>query len=105
MIYLDKDNFKIDLTVERWKHILYFHPEMGFEMNFIKETLKDPDFIQTGNRYEILSVKRFEKTPVTYEKFCVVVYKKIPDKNSGFIITSYFSRRISKNRKILWEKY
>jgi hypothetical protein len=105
MKYLDKDNCEIDLTEERWNHILYFHPEMGMEMNFIKETLKDPDFIQSGNRDEILSVKIFEKTPVTCEKFCVVVHKKIPDKNSGFIITSYFSRRISKNRKILWEKY
>ena len=105
MKYLDKDNFEIDLTEERWKHILYFHPEMGLEMKFISETLKDPYFIQSGNRDEILSVKRFEKTPVTYEKFCVVVYKKIPDKNSGFIITSYFSRSISKKRNKLWEKY
>ena len=82
-----------------------FHPEMGVEMNFMIETLKDPDLVQSGNRDEILSIKRFEKTPVTYDKFCVVVYKKIPEKKTGFIITSYFSRRISKIRKILWKKY
>ncbi len=75
MKYLDKDNFEIDLTEERWKHILYFHPEMGLEMKFISETLKDPDFIQSGNRDEILSVKRFEKTPVTHENFVLSFIK------------------------------
>jgi len=93
------------LTEDRWKHIIYFHPEMGYELNFIIETLKDPDLIQSGNRDELLSIKRFEKTPVSYGKFCVVVYKKISEKKAGFIITSYFSGRLSKNRKVLWEKH
>ncbi len=105
MKYLDKDNYEIDLTEDRWKHIIYFHPEMGIEMNFIIDSLKNPDLIQSGNKDEILSVKRFDKTPVTYDKYCVVVYKKNHEKKSGFIITSYFSGRISKNRKILWEKF
>ncbi len=105
MKYLDKDNYEIELNENRMKHIYYFHPEMEFEMNFIKDALRDPDLIQSGNRDEFLSIKKFEKTPVTFDKFCVVVYKKILEKKTGFIITSYFSRRISKNRKTLWEKY
>ena len=87
------------MTEDRWNHIVSFHPEMGLEMNFIMEALKDPDLIQSGNRDELLSVKKFEKTPVTYDKYCKVVYKKIPETKTGLIITSYFTGRISKNRK------
>ena len=105
MKYSDKDNYEIELTEDRWEHIIYFHPEMGFEMNFLKETLKDPDLIKAGNKDEILSIKKFGEIPVTYDKFCAVVYKKFHEEKSGFIKTSYFSGRISKNRKILWEKY
>jgi len=104
MKYSGKENYEIELTEDRWEHIIYFHPEIGFEMNFIKKKLKDPDLIHAGNKYEILSIKKFEKPPVSNDKFCAVVYKKFPEEKSVFIITSYFSGRISKNRKILWEK-
>lgn len=52
MKYLDKDNYEIDLTEDRWKHIIYFHPEMGIEMNIIIDSLNNPDLIQSGIKDE-----------------------------------------------------
>ena len=40
MKYSGKENYEIELTEDRWEHIIYFHPEIGFEMNFIKKKLK-----------------------------------------------------------------
>lgn len=100
----DKDNYVIELYENRWSHIKQFHPEMEDAFEFLSECLKDPDFIQSGNKDEILSVKKFKKSPVTYDKYCIVVYKRYTEKKTGFIITAYFSRNISKQRKIIWTK-
>lgn len=105
MKYSDKDGFVIRLNDDRWEHIKYFHPEMEFESRYMSESLKDPDYLLSGNKDEILAVKKFEKTPVTNDKFCIVVYKRFVADNSGFIITSFFARSISKNRKVIWEKH
>lgn len=99
MKYLDKDNYEIDLTEDRWKHISYFHPEMGLEMNFITDTLKNPDVIQSGNKDEILSVKRFDKTPVTYDKYCVVVYKKTLKRNQALLSLLIFQEEFLRIEK------
>lgn len=104
MKYFDRDEYEIELHEDRWEHIKYFHPEMESEINLIIESLNNPDLIQSGNKDEHLAIKKFEKTSITHNKYCIVVYKKFPDSNTGFIITSYFARRLSNKRKTIWEK-
>jgi hypothetical protein len=45
---------------------------MGNE-KFIETTMSSPDFIQEGNKGGLLSIKKFKKTPVADNKYCIVV--------------------------------
>lgn len=102
MILKDYENRKIRLETNRWEHINENHPETNGQLKFIEETLADPDYIQEGNGKELLAIKKYLKTPVTENKYCIVVYRiKGLD---GFIITSYFTRRPSFKRKLVWKK-
>ncbi|MBZ0202652.1 MAG: hypothetical protein IT281_00705 [Ignavibacteria bacterium] len=87
---------------ERWKHINENHPETKKELTYIAESLSKPDFVQAGNNFELLAVKRYAKTPISHNKYCVVVYKI--SGQEGFVITSYFTRRPSFKRKLVWKK-
>jgi hypothetical protein len=103
MIYLDYCRRVILLSDERMAHISERHPETEGGDIFIKSTLENPDFVQEGNRGEILSIKKFRKTPISANKYCIVVYK-CNDSLQGFIVTVYFTRRPSLKRKIIWKK-
>jgi hypothetical protein len=96
------NNRLIRLTDERIRHIIRNHPEMKSCIPWILETIENPDLILTGDFGELIAVKLFEKTPVTYDKYLTVVYKET-SKLDGFILTAYFSRSINKTRKIVWK--
>ena len=49
-----------------------------------------------------MAVRKYEKTPVSENKFLVVVYKE--QGNDGFVITAYFTRRLPKWRKVVWQR-
>ena len=49
-----------------------------------------------------MAVRKYEKTPVSENKYLVVVYKELED--DGFVITAYFTRRLPKWRKTLWQR-
>lgn len=102
MILSDYKKRRIRLEDERWDHIKENHPETKEVIGFITETISTPDFVQLGNNSEFLAVKRYTKTPISRNKYCVVVYKTID--TDGFVITSYFTRRPSFKRKLLWKK-
>lgn len=102
MICNDYKKRRIRLENERWSHINDNHPETRNNLEFLKNTLESPDFIQEGNKKELLAVKIFEKTPVSKHKYCTVVYKV--NGIDGFVITSYFTRRPSFKRKLIWKR-
>ena len=102
MTLKDYQNRKIRLETNRWEHINENHPETIGQVKLIEDTLFHPDYIQEGNNKEFLAIKRFFKTPVSENKYCVVVYKVMG--LDGFIITSYFTRRPSFKRKLIWKK-
>jgi hypothetical protein len=102
MVLLDYKKRRIRLEDERWDHIKENHPETKDVISYIIDTLNVPDFVQQGNNSEILAVKRYTKTPISRNKYCVVVYKTTG--TDGFVITSYFTRRPSFKRKLLWKK-
>ncbi len=103
MILYDYQNKEINLPDDRWEHINERHPETLKQEACIQETLIDPDFIQEGTKGELLSIKKFVKTPVSDNKYCVVVYK-YSDSATGFVITAYYTRRPSFKRKLIWKK-
>lgn len=102
MLFVDYKKRKIRLETERWQHIIKNHPEIENAQDFVKDTLSDPDIIQSGNNNELLAIKQYRKTPVSHYKYCVVIYKVLKD--DGFVITGFFTRRPSFKRKLLWKK-
>jgi DNA repair exonuclease SbcCD nuclease subunit len=96
------NNIPIRITNERLKHIYDNHPEMVNEFDKIKETLVNPEIVTEGDNGELLAIKHFSKTPVSENKYLVVVYRVIEPLNA-YILTAYFTRRYNENRKILWK--
>ncbi len=92
----------IRITEERLNHIYQGHPEVKGCEKWIVETIENPDLILEGDYGALLAVKKYEKTPVSENKYLVVVYKEISE--DGFLITAYFTRRYAKWRKILWQQ-
>jgi len=97
-----KNNRLIRLTDERLNHIMINHPETKNCISWMIETIENPDLIITGDFGELLAVKLYDKTPVTQDKYLVVVYKETSELD-GFILTAYFSRSINKKRRIIWK--
>jgi hypothetical protein len=101
-IILSKNNHYIRLTDERMNHVIKNHPEMNGEENNIINTIENPDIIFEGNFNELLAAKFYNKTPVSENKYLVVIYKEI-ENDDGFILTAYFTRRLNNRRKIIWK--
>jgi len=97
-----KNNRLIRLTDERISHILKNHPEMKECILWMIETIENSDFILAGDFGELIAVKKYEKTPVTTDKYLIVVYKETSIVD-GFILTAYFSRSSNIKRRKIWE--
>ena len=97
-----KNNRLIRLTDERIGHIMSNHPETKNCISWIVETIENPDLIIAGDFGELLGVKMYDKTPVTQDKYLIVVYKETSELD-GFILTAYFSRSINKKRRTVWK--
>jgi len=97
-----KNNRLIRLPDERINHVTKNHPETKDCISWILEAIENPDFILEGDFGEFLAVKLYKKTPVTNDKYLIVVYKETSTID-GFILTAYFSRSINKKRRIVWK--
>ncbi len=101
-VVYSKNSKAIRITEERIRHIYEGHPEMIGQEDNIISTLESPDVILKGDFGELLSCRLFEKTPVTELKYLVAVYKEESD-DSGFLLTAYYTRKLSLRREILWK--
>lgn len=86
MIFSDYEQKTIRLSDERWKHINDRHPETIGQEELIKETLSSPDFVQEDKNGAALAIRKFKKTPISDNKYCIVVYKSF--EIEGFMITA-----------------
>lgn len=100
IIIKSKQGVPIRLSTERWEHIRRRHPEIKDQKDKVLETITAPDVIQQGDYGELLAIKFFENTPLT-EKYLVVIYKEI-NKDDGFVITAYFTKKPSERRLTVW---
>ncbi|MEW6200797.1 MAG: hypothetical protein AB1546_02400 [bacterium] len=87
-IVKSRNGVPIRLTEERWLHITEEHSEMAGYYFEVLETIQSPDAVYGGNANELFAVKEIEPG-----KYIIVVYKEF-DKQDGFIITAFFTRRI-----------
>ena len=64
----------------------------------VLETLEDPDAIYEGGSGELLAAKEIQT-----DKYIVVVYKEISEKD-GFVITAFLSsrRKQLERRRVVW---
>jgi len=95
------NNVPIRLTDERWTHIVENHDDMAGYYFDVLEIVANPEWIFQGNENELWAVKL-----VSAKKAIVVVYKEKQQENDGFIITAFFTTKISKllKRRILWQQ-
>jgi hypothetical protein len=99
---ISKNNILIRISDERIKHIFENHPETKGCIHWFIETIEKPDYIFSGDFGELIAVKKYQKTPVSENKYLTLAYKET-NKLDGFILTAYFSRGINKKRKLIWK--
>lgn len=94
---LSKNGTSIRLTEERWTHITDEHGELsGLRLEVLK-AVEEPHRIVAGGDGELLAVRE-----LALGKHIVVVYRE--QKNDGFVITAFLTRRIRslERRKQVW---
>lgn len=87
----------IRLTEERWFHIVENHDDLAGHYDDVLDTVENPQFILKGCGGSLIAVKG-----VASRKYLAVVYKEVTAED-GFIITAYFTTRISR-RLVQWPK-
>ena len=82
-----KNNVPIRLTEERWFHLTEEHSEMAGYYFDVLEVVEEPEAIYEGKTGEYIAVREIEKG-----KYIVVIYKEL-NKEDGFIITAFLTKR------------
>jgi hypothetical protein len=96
-IVISKGGVPIRLTEERWFHIVENHDDLAGYYDEVLKTVEDPDFILQGYGGALIAVKALAR-----RKYLAVIYREL-GRRDGFIITAYFTPRISR-RLIRWRK-
>jgi hypothetical protein len=98
-IIRSKNGVPIRLTAERWLHIIENHDDLAGCYDNVLNAIEEPDYIIKGYKAAFIALKEIEKG-----KFLATVYKEI-SKEDGFIITSYFTSKIKREKEaIVWRK-
>jgi hypothetical protein len=99
--WLDVFSQPVELTEERWQHIVTEHPIMGDHREKLPTVLADPDYVKRSKRdKDVLLYYRYF-TDILDGKFLLVVVKK--DLQRSFILTGYVTRSIMKGESV-WER-
>ncbi len=100
MIITDIFNNAIELTDERWSHIIREHPEVEPYKEKIQEVLLSPDYVKKSKRdAEVLLYYKFYGD-IFNGKYLLVAAKK---GLRSFVLTCYITDIIKKG-ETLWEK-
>ena len=100
MTYTDIFGDTIELTDERWFHIVKEHPEVGQYKDRIQEVLVSPEYVKMSNRdSEVLLYYKFYKD-IFRGKYMIAAAKK---QSRSFILSCYITDVLKKG-ETLWEK-
>jgi len=90
---IDKTGRKIHLSKKQWEHITKRHPDMANYLEEIKEALENPlkitDYIFDKDVKYYYKYFKHKKDSL---KYLMIVVKYL--NGGGFMITSYFEKRI-----------
>ncbi len=100
MIITDIFNNSIELTDERWAHIIREHPEVEFYKEKIQEVLSLPDYVKKSKRDAEVLLYYKHYGDIFDGKYLLVVAKK---GLRSFVLTCYITD-IIKIGETLWEK-
>jgi len=75
---------------------------MNGQQDAVIKTVSAPDLIQQGDFGGLLAARRYSGTALG-DKFLVVAYREV-DRHDGFVLTAYYTRRLSAQREILWKR-
>lgn len=101
MLWLDIFSQAVELTEERWQHIVTEHPIMVTYRDKIPTTLLDPDYIKRSKRDEHVTLYYRYFADILDGKYLLSVVKKgLP---RSFILTGYVTRSVMKG-ETLWER-
>ena len=99
--FKDYKSDTIELTEERWSHVVSQHPEIEVLKDKIEVTLADPDYVKRSLRdSEVELYYRFFEDVFEGKYFLVVV--KGGDKRK-FLLTCYVTDAIKKG-ETLWQR-
>lgn len=100
IIVKSKNGVPLRLTDERWLHITEEHSEMAGYYYEVLEVVCEPEGIYGGNSGELIASREIKAG-----KHLVVVYKEL-NKDDGFIITAFLTRKIKQleRRVKLWPR-
>jgi len=92
-----KSGIPVRLTDERWAHITEEHCELAGFRSTVVETVSHPNRVLLGGDGELLALREIE-----VGKHLVVVYRE--QRDDGFIITAFLTRRIRslEKRRQVW---
>jgi len=82
---------KIILTEDRWKHVIFKHPEVGNDPAILFSCLKNPDEVYLDQRNSLHALLRQGK------RFLLVIYASGEDE--GYIWTCYIINESRKKRR------
>ena len=93
----DRFGRKIELTQERWQHIVKEHPELEELKDVIGEVLSNPDYVKRSKRDENVELFYKVETNLYGGKFLLVVIKV---NARCFVLTAYITDTIKKGETI-----
>ena len=101
MQWLDVFSEPVELTEERWQHIVTEHPELCEYREKILTVLADPDYVKRSKRDEHVMLYYRYFADILEGKYLLVVVKKEPVRS--FVLTGYATGSVRKGETI-WEK-
>jgi len=96
-IAISRNKVPIRLTEERWFHIVENHDDLAGHYDDVLDTVENPDCILRGYGGALIALKG-----VAPRRYLAVIYKEL-SRDDGFVITAYFTSRITR-RIIIWQK-
>ena len=101
MQWLDVFSQPVELTEERWQHIVIEHPEVIDHKEKIPVVLADPDYVKRSKRDERVMLYYRYFADILDGKYLLIAVKK--DLSRSFVVTGYVTRSVMKG-EMLWER-
>jgi len=99
MTYLDVFGNQVDLTDERWRHIITQHPQVESYRERLGDVLAAPTYVRRSRRDEDVLLYRREYAGLPGGNYLLLVVKI---GQRSFILTSYLIDRVRRG-ETLWE--